>query len=80
MGLFLLILSGQTIATTYYVKPDGNDNAAVRDVLANIGVTDGQPDIVLSLGQGQDPKPQLMGLEITNAAPAPSPPRNYIVR
>jgi hypothetical protein len=53
---------------------------AVRDVIANINVTDGQLDIQLSPGQGQDPKPEIMGLEITLAAPAPSPPTNFIVQ
>jgi hypothetical protein len=58
----------------------GAPNTAVRDVFANIIVTDGQLDIILSLGQGQDPKPQLMGLEITVAEPLPSAPANLIVR
>jgi hypothetical protein len=58
----------------------GAPNTAVRDVLANISVTDGKLDIQLSLGQAQDPKPQLMGLEITTAAPVPSPPGSLMVR
>lgn len=80
MVLILLMLSGQVIATTYYVKPDGCDSAVVSDVLANIAVSDGQLDIELSLGQGSDPKPQLMGLEITASALVPSPPTNFMVR
>lgn len=58
----------------------GTPSTATRDVISNISVTDGQLDIQLSLGEGQDPKPELMGLEITVAAPAPSPPTNFIVR
>jgi hypothetical protein len=58
----------------------GSSLTAVRDVIPNISVTDGQLDIKLSLGQGQDPKPQLMGLEITTAAPVPSPPGSLMVR
>lgn len=58
----------------------GAPNTAVRDVIQNISVTDGELDIQLSLGAGQDPKPELMGLEITVAAPVPSPPANLIVR
>jgi hypothetical protein len=61
-------------------KLAGAPFTAVRDVIPNISVIDGQLNIELSLGQGADPKPQLMGLEITLAAPIPAPPANLIVR
>lgn len=61
-------------------KLAGAPLTAVRDVIPNITVTDGQLNIELSLGQGADRKPQLMGLEIAVAAPVPSAPSNITVK
>jgi parallel beta-helix repeat protein len=61
-------------------KLAGAPLTASRDMIPNITVADGQINIELSLAEGQDPKPQLMGLEIAVAAPVPSPPSNFIVR